>query len=252
MASGIGRFGTAFGDDSRAGAFITDLSTIPFSMTVSEPSPSSSTLPATLPMKLGSAPSFPETSIRFDGDLDPGLNELIALVRSWSPEAREMRALLHFPEGETVEYQFDGVESETGTMIDLIFDDQSAVTIQEARPNGGGGDLPLDHPSRLAEPITVDEYGVLEVLIGKLTELVDEAEPDEDLRLRIEGAIGVLQGTYRAVEVGKTPRREIVPVVRRVLAYVRTGLPRDIMAWRGVFETLADVYPSVVDFLNSL
>jgi hypothetical protein len=137
--------------------------------------------------------------------------------------------------------------------VDLIFDDGSAATAYppEDLPDIPG--IPRDDPSRVLEPVEPDEYGVIESLIGELRNMLDGAEGIRDeARLRLEGAIEVLSGTHRAVEVGETRRIELLAPTKAVLVYLRSGLPGDFLKWVGAIEVIKATYPNLAEFIKQL
>lgn len=132
----------------------------------------------------------------------------------------------------------------------LVFqDDSNAVVTLRERESLQEGEAP-DHPSRWFEPIQPDEYGLAEELIGELQQLLDESQAAEDIRLRVQGAIDVLRGTHRAIEVGETRRIELLSVVKGVVIYLAKDLPVDILKWGGAIKILGSWYPSVVDLIS--
>lgn len=276
MPSGFHRLGTASGNDSDAAAFIGDMQTSWLSVTLAlTSSPSGGlNLPTNLPASLGVAPregggsrASHESSVRLDqgaDDVDQVLDRLIDLIKEYGGRSgAPFSASFHGADGETSTHKFRGSEAENATTVDLIFEDQSAVTISGREPpeqsrarsdevDDEGTVAPPDHPSRWLEPIDAREYGSLEVLIGELQKILDDSDVDEETRARVQGAIDVLKGTHRSAKVGETQRGEILAVVKNVVRLIATRLPTSIVLWDKAIDVLGTWYPSVVKVIETV
>lgn len=249
----VGRIRSAFDDDSQAVAFINTMtggwSQVSFRASTSEGGP------------MAFSPEMVQRRSKDDDStIDHALEVLSSHIKNVGELTNEVAIVAEF-EGTgmgvgSVSYAFEGRPAENHG-VDLEFGDGSAATvlprddplIDDPEDDVSRTRLPADHPARLSEPITVDEYGMLEGLINELDKLVDSAENDET-RLRVEGAIGVLRGSHRAAVADETVRRDLVPAVREVVRFLGDELPKKIILWSAAIKVLESWYPSIVDVIH--
>lgn len=131
--------------------------------------------------------------------------------------------------------------------FDLFFADNSTLSAYAFRPGP-----PLDDESRLIEPITADEYGIVESLIGLLDAIITSSPLDEDQELRVRAALEVLSTTHRESVVGETKRLELWAVTKRVMVYLYKELPVDVVKWAGAAAVVSKAWPMLGEFLRSL
>ena len=165
-----------------------------------------------------------------------------------------IRATLHTGAESSEEFFMTFTENEGEPWsANLTFGDGSVATAYPPEDLSETSGTPRDHPSRWLEPVEPDEYGAVESLIGEFQKLLDETVGIADeTRLRLQGAIDVLRGSHRAVEIGVTRRIELISVVKSAFTYIRKELPRDVVAWAGAIKVVETMYPTLADQLRAL
>lgn len=237
---------------SQAEAFVSAVESTPFSMTIDSVETFEPQVVGQLGVEGfgGAIAGFAPITVRFDDGPDQALTAIYDTIQGHGSPGAQITAELNFPEGERESYVFFGDPDEGGPAMSLIFGDGSSARLEL---DGVATSVPsLDAPQRLSEPIGRAEYGSIEALIGGLQGVVNDRELDEATSLRVQGAIDVLRGTHRAIQVGDTPRGEVIGTIKSVIRYLYKEIPGDLVKWRGALAIIQDIYPSILDFFEAL
>jgi hypothetical protein len=104
----------------------------------------------------------------------------------------------------------------------------------------------------LLEPITVEEYGAIETVIGLLQQMMDAATIEEPEYWKVQAALELLMDTHRSVVVGETKRHELWAVTKGVMRYFYKELPVDVTKWAAAVGIVTKVWPMLGEFLRSM
>lgn len=176
----------------------------------------------------------------------------------WVPLIVELDAV-----GYKVEFALEGLDGP----IRLRFEDGSewSFAVPNAVELGGvsAGTSSVSHTTdvrmvrpeqgtALLEPISAEEYGTVEVLIGLLQDIVDSAALNETEHAKVQAALEVLQDTHRMTEVGESQRHELWTVTKRIMRYIYKEIPVDLTKWGAAVGVLSKVWPMAAEFLRTL
>lgn len=161
---------------------------------------------------------------------------LVAVNGEFDGDPVEAEVTFCHPGGLTTMHEVTIAVPSEGGAVDLFFSDgtSSHLDLNLFPPGNDSGRAVL-------APVSIEEYGNLEIALGLIWDAVSSGELTEGQIAQVSAIYSLLEDTHREAEAGKTPRWKLVGPFARGLLRLAKEIPVTALGWVKLLEILVDM-----------